>query len=306
MPGVRGTPLLSGGFVSGATGQRPPAPFPAMKPGTLVRQMPYEQYRSAAGLNISALAEMKRSPRHAWHAWRHRAEDEEEDTPALLVGRLVHSLVLTPEAVAHQFYVEQRGQTPSGPPPGENARRVTPAVWRDARVLAGAVSGDATAAATLATFPARYRETSIFWEEVFSNGDTLPCKARLDAVRPTQGETPGVILDLKTIRDASPRAFARAVRDYGWDLQAAWYLRAWNQVTSDAEGIESFVWLAIEKSPPHVVAVYAAPPALLLQARETCERYLTWFQQCRENNHWPGYTPLLEIAGEAQWLDPAG
>jgi hypothetical protein len=263
--------------------------------------MPFAEYRRAHGLNISVLKEIRRSPAHAHWAWKHAQDEEEEDTPALKLGRAAHALVLTPRIAERLFHVEQRGKPDGEPHPGSEA--VTPGIWRDAHALAKAVASDAAAAALLRTFPEEDREVSVFWEEVFEDGATLECKARLDAVRPpeeAQPALPALVLDFKTVRDASPSGFARAVREYGWDLQAAWYLRAWNAVSDP--GAEHFVWLAVEKDPPHAVAVYAAPAALLARAHDETVKLLESFQECRRSGYWPGYTPSLELAGTAAWL----
>ena len=60
--------------------------------------MTEQEYRQKPGVNKSSLVEMLRSPLH----YRYALEHPREDTPAMKMGRAIHSAFLTPE----QFVVD--------------------------------------------------------------------------------------------------------------------------------------------------------------------------------------------------------
>lgn len=64
----------------------------------------------------------------------------------------------------------------------------------------------------------------------------------------------GIVFDLKTTTDASPDGFPRELRKYAYDVQAAFYLRA---LVAAGYKAETFIFVAVEKEPPHAVGLHA-------------------------------------------------
>lgn len=91
--------------------------------------------------------------------------------------------------------------------------------------------------------------------EVFFDIDGLACKSKFDAMN---GEE-GLIVDLKTTQDASPKAFARQSANLLYHLQMAFYEQA-----SQIDDLDMIV-IAVENKPPHGVAVYRYGPEVLMQ-----------------------------------------
>lgn len=124
-------------------------------------------------------------------------------------------------------------------------------------------------------------EMSVFWTDQRTG---LPCKCRPDRV--PDGDH-GVILDLKSVRDADKEAFNRAVRQYGYARQAAFYIDGFNAV-SDAQ-VDAFVFICVEKEPPYRTEVYTLEDVFISWGRSEYQILMDIEKECRENNYWPNY-----------------
>ena len=61
------------------------------------------------------------------------------------------------------------------------------------------------------------------------------------------------MFDIKTCQDASPTGFAKAVRDYGYDIQASFYKHV---MALEGIPIKDFLFICIEKTNPFIVQVH--------------------------------------------------
>jgi hypothetical protein len=68
-----------------------------------------------------------------------------------------------------------------------------------------------------------YDASSLIEHTGFFEIEGTPCKVRPDLYN---SKDSGIVLDLKTTIDASPKGFAKSVRQYGYLFQAAWYMTA--------------------------------------------------------------------------------
>lgn len=110
------------------------------------------------------------------------------------------------------------------------------------------------------------------WDE---NG--VPCRALLDWVR----DDLLYVDDLKTTTDASPNKFRRHVFNMGYDIQAAFYLRA--------SGCGEFRWVVVETKPPYPVAIYQLTERAMASAHVKVDAALQIFKECMESGEWPAY-----------------
>lgn len=193
--------------------------------------------------------------------------DDDADTDALTVGSYAHALVFQPHEIDRLFLrlPKMDRRTTEGRAAYDAALRraerngvriVTEQQASLAQAMANAVLAHA-GARRLLTIVNR-REITIIGRVA---GHLAKCKvdaARLDEPREDAGpddDAPGAILiDLKTSEDASPRAFAASAAKYGYFHQAAWYSTL---VESLGWRVDEFAIIAVEKSPPHLVAVYS-------------------------------------------------
>ena len=133
-------------------------------------------------------------------------------------------------------------------------------------------------------------ETSLFWEEK-RHSEAFACKARADIFdRQTK-----IIGDLKTCQDASPSAFAKDVWNHKYHWQAEWYLRGVRKLTGEDW---TFVFIAVEKTPPFAVAVYVLAegrnghPVAIATAQ--IEPLLDQYVECLKSDSWPGYSDRVQ------------
>lgn len=148
-----------------------------------------------------------------------------------------------------------------------------------ATALADAVKAHPTAAAILAN---GHAEKAIYAE----HADTgVLLRGRADWLTRKADGTP-VVVDVKTTVSAAPKNIDRAMADYGYAMQAAWYtdLLALNG-TPDA----SFIFLFVEKTAPHFVTLATPSDDALEWGRAKNEKAIRLYAECANTDTWPGY-----------------
>jgi hypothetical protein len=137
---------------------------------------------------------------------------------------------------------------------------------------------------------------------VFAQVDGVNVRARFDFL-PDQGERRRIGADVKTTRDASERGFTRSIADYGYDVQRQWYLDALNATTGPMPvGLEpELVFIAVEKEPPYLNAVYQLPTVWTEMGRVKAERARKVFAECTESGFWPGYSTEVTLVTPPTW-----
>jgi hypothetical protein len=225
-------------------------------------------------LRFSHLKHMGTSPAH------YRASlTATYDTPAMRLGRLVHSFVLTPERGAPVYDGTRRGKDweafKSLHAYAETVYTMTEA--ETANAVADAVKADAFAARLL--LEPGLREHRIEWTRA-----GRPCAGTPDHFNAT------TLIDLKTCASADPRRWQGRfgeIHKRSYHAQLAWY----------ADGIEAAgmpkpreaYLIAVETRAPFPVVVYRIEESELDAGRR---QYSAWFEAlrvCEEANHWPGY-----------------
>ena len=109
----------------------------------------------------------------------------------------------------------------------------------------------------------------------------------------------GVLLDLKTACDASPKAFAKASADYFYHLQNALY----NDLFSHVSGkhIQAFLFAVVEKEPPYAVALYQLDADAVEKGRDLYRKAILAYNDSLERNYWVGYSPRIEMLQLPAW-----
>jgi hypothetical protein len=110
-----------------------------------------------------------------------------------------------------------------------------------------------------------------------------------------------IVADYKTTADASPRAFARSVANFGYHQQAAWYLDGIHAVCGVSQA--AFVFIAQEKSPPYLVNVVELDGPTLLVGQQRNRRAIELFRECRDSGVWPGYGDDVGVVGLPRWAE---
>lgn len=133
-------------------------------------------------------------------------------------------------------------------------------------------------------------EQTIVWEE-----DGVACRARLDWLR-TDLTT---IDDLKKSRSALPRRFHKAMYQLGYDIKAAFYIRA----VRAAFGVDPlFRWVAIEPDPPYALSVHVLSPDALKAAHDKVDLALDIWKTCLSSGEWPAYPQTVQVVELPEWM----
>lgn len=133
------------------------------------------------------------------------------------------------------------------------------------------------------------KEQSIYWTDEETG---LRCKCRPDAYLQ-------IIIDVKKTQDARPRAFDRAIDNYGYDISAAHYMEGVTQFLGQRP--ESFIFIAVEEERPHGVWLHEADAKMLEQADIRRRQALRTLKQCIETDVWPGYQNAYSVASSRPW-----
>ena len=119
-------------------------------------------------------------------------------------------------------------------------------------------------------------------------------KCRPDAYWPEDG----LIMDLKTCRDASPAGFARDVARFGYDLQAAHYLRTLDQAGQPAR---EFLFVCVEKEAPYAVCVHRLSPDYIKSAQAIVTATLLEIKEALATLNFPTKWPEINTIQIPSW-----
>ena len=131
-------------------------------------------------------------------------------------------------------------------------------------------------------------------------------EASVFAIDPETGElvkvrpdwiTEDVMVDLKSIVDASPSKFFRDMFTYGYHVQAAMYPEVYN-LLEQGPHVDDFVFLCVEKEPPYSVAVYRVSETDRNLGYQNYMRNLRKYSAYKNANHWPAYNDNLIVDTE--------
>jgi hypothetical protein len=112
------------------------------------------------------------------------------------------------------------------------------------------------------------------------------CRCRIDQVTATH-----TIYDVKKVASANPKDIARKIVEYGYDIQATAYTRAYEQLRPEALGRSDFVFLVCEPEPPYEVVPARLDGYHIEIGKRRWQRALgLWDKLLTEGSYpWPGY-----------------
>lgn len=255
-----------------------------MNAPTIRHDLTNAEYHASPAISKSGLDLIRKAP--ALYQWRR--SNPTEQTPAMRLGTLTHTVVLEPEVFARSVIARPEGidrRTSAGKADwaafeleAEGREIITNEEGAKLAAIRDAVHAHPAAAKALGGSPTI--EQSIFWTDPTTGVD---CRCRPDAVTER-----GVIVDLKTTRDASPDGFAKSVAQYRYQVQAAFYSDGYKAAFGEAP--RGFVFIAVETEPPYLVAVYVASETMTQRGRIDYQTDLDTFRRCQDADTWPGYS----------------
>ena len=261
-----------------------------MSENATIQTLSFEQYQSAEGVSNSMLSIIRE--RTPLHLWSYLNSPKPESTPAQRFGQLLHSFLLQPDTMEDAFHIK---------PDGFDGRTTKGKAWMDEHqgkpILAAAeVVQIGAMVASVHRHPSAKRllGNAAYEQSVFvDDGNGTRRKLRPD-VLPNAGD---YLPDVKTCESAHPDDFAKAIANYGWYRQAAYYL---DGCALAGREFRAFVFIAIEKTPPYAVACHVLDPIAVDLGRLHYEKDLQTYRDCLVSGFWPGYPDLprgIELPG---------
>lgn len=135
-------------------------------------------------------------------------------------------------------------------------------------------------------------ERSLFWKDE----DTHVWRRCRPDFLPRKGT---IAADFKTCLSAHPAAISRAFNDYGYFLQAAWYMDGIAAVGACEQ--PAFVFVFQEKTEPYLVTVVQPTPAAIEWGRILARKACFEFLKCQRLGEWPGYADDVIGVDLPQW-----
>lgn len=270
----------------------------------LIEDLPWEEYCQLPAMNPSTIAAGLKSPKHLKHAW----ESQDKDSPSKIFGRALHTVCLERQELAMRYAVYRAGGARRGKD-YEKFRDEAEAAGRYV-LLANEFEDVVACGKSLALDDAvqEYIREGVAEATVLAVEDGIQCRGRIDWIA-TKRE---VIVDLKTTRDISERAFGRDFYAYKYDLKLGLYQRWLGAVTGKHWPV---VVIAVENHAPWDVAVVPIADAVLERGAQKGLDALRELRDSIDNAEFLGvargeeyqlYTPPWEMDDELTGAELAG
>ena len=210
-----------------------------------------------------------------------------KDTDAFAFGTAFHTILLEPEKFEKEFVVAPRKfdlRKTDDKKAKEELISVNPGKaiiskedYDELHLMADSVFSNSEAERYILKTPGE-AEMALQWQ----CPDTgIWCKLRADKLCRSEGE--GIIVDIKTTRDPTPRAFAKAVANYGYHRSSVWYRwGASHSINLDAR----FIIIAVGTEPPYEAICYEIDEAATALAWDQITADLRTLRDCRLFDQW--------------------
>jgi len=259
--------------------------------GCFVVGMPNEAYHAYPGISKSGLDLIDRSPSH------YRYREPRETSRQMEIGTAIHCALLEPDRYAHEYVLlrEVSARTASE---YKQACKEHPSERVLVSYEADRVAGMqevvyAVAAARELLQREGWRELSAFGTDP-ETGELIKC--RFDLLT-----TDGIAVDLKKTRDARPEKFSRAVYDYRYHVQEAFYRHVFRCATGGKE-LAGYRLLAVEEALPHSTVVYRLDDEAIAEGARQFRRNLNTYAACQASGDWHGYVIESELLSLPTWV----
>lgn len=252
--------------------------------------LPDPDYRAFRAVSKSSLDQFAKSPAH----YKHVILDGNRPTTtsAMFLGSALDTLLLTPDLFSETYAVvpDIRRGTKAwdefvAQNPGKQLIKIDEMDQIHSMVMSLRKHPEAAKLLTDGT-----PQVSFKWQDRQSG---LLCKGRADYVR---GNT---VIDVKTTQNAGPNEFSKSIASFRYHVQAAYYLEAMAQTGHKVS--DEFLFIAVEKEPPYLVAVYKLDHEALSLGMATFAAELCHLANCLKRDEWPGYASGIDTIGLPKW-----
>ena len=246
----------------------------------IILDMSNEEYHAHPAISNTGLGKIAKSPAH----YRWYKENGSADSEAFQFGSAFHTLLLEPSEFSKR--VELWSGAPRNTKAGKDdyaaalASGKLPIKQDDyAAMLDMCKAINAHVSSRVYLSGKGKVEASLFWADEETG---VECRCRPDWMRDD-----GVLVDLKTTKDASPEEYGRSAYNYRYHVQAAFYMMGCKTVTG--KDCPAFAFVAVEKDAPHGVTLWIADEAMLEAGRREVRRCLERYAIAQKANRWDCY-----------------
>lgn len=213
-------------------------------------------HRDTSRISKSGLDAVDHSP--AMYKYKYLDGNRSTPTRDMYLGSALHAKYLEPSIYWGEFYPE-----------------LTP---EERRIIDGQSASIQSHPAASRLLHIGSREVLHLWTDQTTGAE---CKLKADFLP----EQFNVVVDIKRMKDVSKSGFRRSVRQYRYDVQAAFYLDGLSQTNPK----DAFIFICIEPTHPFRVAVYQADDRMLQEGREQYLENLHTYVNCKSSGKWPAY-----------------
>ena len=255
------------------------------------------EYRQRDGISSSDLKKIAKSPAH-FRYWKDHPEDN--DTPALVMGRACHKYMLEKDDFFTEFAVA---------PNVDRRTKDGKQQWEEFLLSSSGkdvISGDdfevikemhkvLYGTPFVAKLLSGEKETSFFMTDEETG---MEVKCRPDCRTEIGGQW--ICIDYKNTENADSEEFMKQAIKLMYDLQASYYKDQLDKITGEEH---LFVFIAQEKKPPYAVNVLQANDYFLKSGRDMYRTYLNLMAECEKTGEWYGYMrDEINVLGLPNWL----
>lgn len=138
-------------------------------------------------------------------------------------------------------------------------------------------------------------EQTLVW-----HGHDVWLRARLDWLPAANGGGRLVIPDYKTTKNASPGAIRKAMAEYGYHIQEAFYLAGVDNLDIDPDA--AFLFVFQETEPPYLVTVVELDDDARQAGHAAMSQAIRTYDRCTRTGQWPGYAEDIEEISLPPWV----
>lgn len=254
----------------------------------LIEGLDAGEYHAAPGVSKTGLDHFSRSPAH----FQAYLNEDHAETPALRFGRIFHRFILEPDDCKLAVW--------DGPARNTKAGKEAWAEFQDKHAGAEVVTAEERDAlegmrASVYAHPMARLYLEAPGRSELSRWSYDPESGELCKARPDKLLDAGLVFDLKSAKDASPKGFARACAERRYHVQAAFY--------PDVLGLDDkrMPFIAVEKELPYACAVYILDDAAVEFGRYLYQRDLMLLAECKISKSWPAYSEGIEEISLPAW-----
>lgn len=209
--------------------------------------MTNEDYHKRPELSASQIKQILSNP------YLYASGFKQPQSDSMALGSAIHSLVLEPQNFDKEFAVmpEINLRTSEG-----KAQKTAFESLSEGKTILKADQYETATNASLSILKSKISylmQNGVAEDSFFGEFEGIPVRVRPDYYR----EDIGVVFDIKTTQDASPDGFTKAVANYCYYVQAAFYLKTLQSLGKKAD---RFVFIAVETKKPFMVGVYELAP----------------------------------------------